>query len=84
MKDDTDRFFSSGLQINHFAREKIESNLIFAGFLVFHCPLKPDAVESLKMLADSSHRVRIFLWFLHENSRLTRESVNETVHYDYW
>lgn len=27
------------------------------GFLVFHCPLKSDAVETLKMLADSSHRV---------------------------
>lgn len=39
------------------AREEVESNLTFAGFLVFHCPLKPDAVESLKMLADSSHRV---------------------------
>ena len=30
---------------------------MFAGFLVFHCPLKGDAVETLKMLADSSHRV---------------------------
>jgi len=29
---------------------------MFAGFLVFHCPLKEDAVETLKMLADSSHR----------------------------
>jgi manganese-transporting P-type ATPase len=38
------------------AREDIESGLTFAGFLVFHCPLKPDAVESLKMLADASHR----------------------------
>ena len=24
--------------------------------MVFHCPLKQDAVETLKMLADSSHR----------------------------
>lgn len=30
--------------------------MTFAGFLVFHCPLKQDAVETLKMLADSSHR----------------------------
>ncbi|PFH48590.1 hypothetical protein AMATHDRAFT_76662 [Amanita thiersii Skay4041] len=43
-------------QINKLAREKVESSLTFAGFLVFHCPLKPDAVEALKMLADSSHR----------------------------
>jgi cation-transporting ATPase 13A1 len=39
-------------------RDDVECDLIFDGFLVFHCPLKPDAVESLKMLADSSHRVR--------------------------
>jgi cation-transporting ATPase 13A1 len=37
----------------------VESQLVFAGFLVFHCPLKADAVETLKMLADSSHRVCI-------------------------
>ena len=45
------------LQINKLAREQVESDLTFAGFLVFHCPLKADAVESLKMLADASHRV---------------------------
>ncbi|KIY66333.1 endoplasmic reticulum Ca-transporting P-type ATPase [Cylindrobasidium torrendii FP15055 ss-10] len=43
-------------KINKLPREQVESNLIFAGFLVFHCPLKEDAVEVLKMLADSSHR----------------------------
>ncbi|KAE9384690.1 hypothetical protein BT96DRAFT_841841, partial [Gymnopus androsaceus JB14] len=42
--------------INKLARDAIESNLTFAGFLVFHCPLKADAVDTLKMLADSSHR----------------------------
>lgn len=46
----------SANEINHLAREKVETGLQFAGFLVFHCPLKPDAVESLKMLSDSSHR----------------------------
>ncbi|KAF8632664.1 hypothetical protein AX17_004797 [Amanita inopinata Kibby_2008] len=46
----------SGDKINKISREKVESSLIFAGFLVFHCPLKPDAVDALKMLADSSHR----------------------------
>lgn len=44
-------------QINKLSRESVESDLIFAGFLVFHCPLKADAVQTLKMLADSSHRV---------------------------
>lgn len=43
-------------QISHVSRDQVESDLTFAGFLVFHCPLKPDAVQSLKMLADSSHR----------------------------
>nr|XP_019046656.1 cation-transporting ATPase 13A1 [Kwoniella bestiolae CBS 10118]OCF25586.1 cation-transporting ATPase 13A1 [Kwoniella bestiolae CBS 10118] len=43
-------------QINTIQRDEVESKLTFAGFLVFHCPLKPDAVETLKMLNDSSHR----------------------------
>ncbi|KAG6837013.1 hypothetical protein H0H93_016220 [Arthromyces matolae] len=43
-------------KINKLPREAAESNLTFAGFLVFHCPLKPDAIAALKMLADSSHR----------------------------
>ncbi|KAG8936656.1 hypothetical protein FRC02_000114 [Tulasnella sp. 418] len=43
-------------KINHFTRDQVESKLTFAGFLIFHCPLKPDAVETLKMLADASHR----------------------------
>ncbi|KAG9309968.1 hypothetical protein JVU11DRAFT_10001 [Chiua virens] len=43
-------------KINKLHREEVESNLTFAGFLVFHCPLKADAVETLKMLADASHR----------------------------
>ncbi|KAJ3489244.1 hypothetical protein NLJ89_g11549 [Agrocybe chaxingu] len=45
-----------GEKVNKLHRGQVESALVFAGFLVFHCPLKPDAVESLKMLADSSHR----------------------------
>ncbi|KAG5635407.1 hypothetical protein H0H81_011385 [Sphagnurus paluster] len=43
-------------KIQKLPRENVESGLAFAGFLVFHCPLKPDAVEAIKMLADSSHR----------------------------
>ena len=46
------------LQINRMTREDAERSLSFAGFLVFHCPLKEDAAASIKMLADSSHRVR--------------------------
>lgn len=44
-------------QITKLDRADVESKLVFAGFLVFHCPLKPDAVKTIKMLNDSSHRV---------------------------
>ncbi|KAH8923119.1 hypothetical protein BT69DRAFT_1350398 [Atractiella rhizophila] len=43
-------------QINSLPREKVESDLTFAGFLVFTSPLKEDAVRTLRMLIDSSHR----------------------------
>ncbi|ODO09383.1 hypothetical protein I350_02983 [Cryptococcus amylolentus CBS 6273] len=43
-------------KVKDIHRDQVECGLTFAGFLVFHCPLKPDAVESLKMLNDSSHR----------------------------
>ncbi|KAI9281085.1 P-type ATPase [Sporodiniella umbellata] len=43
-------------QINDLPRESVESNLCFAGFIVFTCPLKEDAVEALKELNASSHR----------------------------
>lgn len=66
------------IQINKLHREDIESQLTFAGFLVFHCPLKPDAIETLKMLSDSSHRVRSEGY--RENLKLT-ETV--AVHHDH-
>ena len=45
-------------KLNHLACEQMESKLRFAGSLVFRRPLKEDAVETLKGLDDSSHRVR--------------------------
>ena len=47
-------------KITHLAREQLEINLQFAGFLILHCPLKEVAVGALEGLADSSHRVREF------------------------
>ncbi|KAK5701262.1 putative cation-transporting ATPase 1, partial [Elasticomyces elasticus] len=44
-------------RVNDFVREEVESNLTFAGFLVLQCPLKEDAVKSVRMLNESSHRV---------------------------
>lgn len=43
-------------KLNHLEREAVESNLHFAGFIVFHCPMKPDAIETIEMLNKSSHR----------------------------
>ena len=42
--------------IKSLHREDVERDLEFAGFLVLHCPLKPDAVESLRQLSDAAHR----------------------------
>ncbi|KAF8686464.1 Endoplasmic reticulum ca-transporting p-type atpase [Rhizoctonia solani] len=43
-------------KVAQLKRDEIEKELTFVGFLIFHCPLKPDAIATLKMLADSSHR----------------------------
>jgi cation-transporting ATPase 13A1 len=44
-------------KINNLAREEVESDLTFAGFLVLSCPLKDDAKKAVRMLNESSHRV---------------------------
>ena len=44
-------------QAREASRDDIESDLVFAGFLVFYCPLKPDAIQAVTMLNESSHRV---------------------------
>lgn len=43
-------------EMNTINRDHVESKLLFGGFLVFHCPLKPDAVSTIRDLNDSSHR----------------------------
>jgi cation-transporting ATPase 13A1 len=45
-------------QINKLERGQVEKGLTFVGFLVFNCPLKPDAVSTIRDLNDASHRVR--------------------------
>ncbi|ORY77669.1 hypothetical protein BCR37DRAFT_382557 [Protomyces lactucae-debilis] len=47
----------SSKQINDLERSAVESSLQFAGFLIFSCPLKPDAKDTVKELNQSSHRV---------------------------
>ncbi|KAJ5106004.1 hypothetical protein NUU61_003351 [Penicillium alfredii] len=44
-------------RVNNYSRSEIEADLIFAGFLVLQCPLKEDAIKSVRMLNESSHRV---------------------------
>ena len=44
-------------RINDLKREDVEAHLTFAGFLVLQCPLKSDALEAVRMLNESSHRV---------------------------
>ncbi|KAI8618780.1 hypothetical protein BC830DRAFT_1208454 [Chytriomyces sp. MP71] len=43
-------------QIRDVSRETVESKLVFAGFLIFFCPLKPDSAAAIEMLNNSSHR----------------------------
>lgn len=43
-------------QIDDLSREDVEGDLEFNGFLIFHCPLKEDAIETIAMLNESAHR----------------------------
>lgn len=43
-------------ELDDITREAIEHELEFNGFLIFHCPLKDDAIETVEMLNGSSHR----------------------------
>jgi|LauGreDrversion4_2_1035121.scaffolds.fasta_scaffold42146_3 cation-transporting ATPase 13A1 len=40
-------------------REEAESNLIFCGFIVSECPLKPDTRRVIKEMIDSRHMVKM-------------------------
>ena len=46
-------------QIMEYSREEAESNLIFAGFIVAECPLKPDTSKVIGELKEASHEVKM-------------------------
>ena len=47
----------SAMQLRSMPRAEAESGLIFTGFAIFQCPLKPESEPALRMLRDSSHQV---------------------------
>lgn len=50
------KYLDTGVNVVKVKRTDVESQLHFAGFIVFHCPLKDDAIETIQMLNESSHR----------------------------
>jgi cation-transporting ATPase 13A1 len=43
-------------RLSQIDRHEIEKNLVFAGFVVFSCPLKPDSKDALVELNQAGHR----------------------------
>ncbi|KAJ2533095.1 putative cation-transporting ATPase 1 [Coemansia sp. RSA 1935] len=43
-------------ELGDLARDDVEAQLEFQGFLVFSCPLKPDSAAAVRMLNEASHR----------------------------
>jgi cation-transporting ATPase 13A1 len=50
------KYLETKVNVTKIDRKDVESKLHFAGFIVFHCPLKDDAIETINMLNESSHR----------------------------
>lgn len=50
------KYLSSEKNLDKVERKSVECDLIFAGFIVFHCPMKSDAIDTIQMLNQSSHR----------------------------
>lgn len=50
------KYLKNGKSLENLERKDVEKDLTFAGFIVFHCPMKDDAVETIQMLNHSSHR----------------------------
>ncbi|KAJ9076337.1 putative cation-transporting ATPase 1 [Entomophthora muscae] len=48
---------TSQTAVDQLVRDDVETGLTFAGFLVFHNPLKEDSIQAIAMLNASAHRV---------------------------
>jgi hypothetical protein len=58
----------------------VEADLVFAGFLIFFCPLKKDSAQAISMLNNSSHRVSA-----QKSSHIILFLIGDTlVCHDYW
>lgn len=44
-------------QVRALSREDLESGLIFAGFVIISCPLKPDSKNMIREIVNATHRV---------------------------
>lgn len=51
------KYLDASVNVTKVDREDVELDLHFAGFIVFYCPLKPDAVKTIAMLNELSHRL---------------------------
>ncbi|XP_043596060.1 endoplasmic reticulum transmembrane helix translocase [Bombus pyrosoma] len=47
----------SSQDLRELTRENLEKNLIFAGFVIISCPLKPDSKAVIKEIVNASHSV---------------------------
>lgn len=47
----------SSQDLRELTREELEKNLIFAGFVIISCPLKPDSKAVIKEIVNASHSV---------------------------
>jgi cation-transporting ATPase 13A1 len=45
--------------VNAYPREEAEKDLLFCGFIIAECPLKPDTKNLIDELKASSHEVKM-------------------------
>lgn len=79
----------SSQDLRELTREELEKNLIFAGFVIISCPLKPDSKAVIKEIVNASHSVNYIYIYINLNVYLNFFIVLLRVVifigcYDYW